>query len=121
MDTEEFRAFLTGDDITWNVFFARGGGDRIVAVSDLTGASEGRWTEPEVDALVIAVGGRRETPIDPWSWPRRFGVKLLGKRAPTSDIYLFPRAVAESLGIATGTREDSLSGERDGSPSPPSG
>jgi hypothetical protein len=78
----------------WGTFYLGGGGDRIVTVTDLSDAVNGRWDESTLNRLVRELGGHRETPIDPWSWPRRAIARLRGRETATADAYVFPEHLA---------------------------
>ncbi len=92
-DAEELRALLRRSDVPWGTIYVGGDGDRLITVRDLLEVVAGRWDEPTLNRLVRELGGRRETTIDPWSWPRRAIARLRGRETATSDAYVFPEQV----------------------------
>jgi hypothetical protein len=90
----ELRELLLDSRVPWGVGF-RMGDARPVAVSDLLDLARDRFgdapdLEAQIDAYVEQVGGSREEMIDPWSAPRRFARRLLGKKNPSQGIWAVP-------------------------------
>jgi hypothetical protein len=96
MTTEELKQLLRDPDCPWAARYFRGSpGMRAIVVPDLEKFAARRLGEAalgsgDLDEAVRAIGGKKLEMIDPWTAPQRWLKRLMGRPAPSADVYEIP-------------------------------